>query len=111
MNADNVIVSIGYNGMPLGCRDEEMPWGKTDPDPLSNKYFYVCHAEMNAILNRNSCSLRAATIYVTMFPCNECAKLIIQSRIGKVVYLADKPNKLEMLASRRLFSMTDIECR
>lgn len=111
--------------MPNGCHDDLMPWGKDAQEILENKYFYVCHAEMNAILNTNStASVRDGTIYTTMFPCNECAKLIIQvcfslyysnsrfwARIGEVVYLKDKPNKKEMQASKGLFQMAGIRYR
>lgn len=64
--------------MPIGCSDDDFPWGKHSLDPLENKYAYVCHAEMNAILNKNLASINGSTIYTTYFPCNECAKLIIQ---------------------------------
>ena len=74
----------------LGCSDKEMPWGKTSPNELENKYLYVCHAEMNAILNKNSADVEQCSIYVALFPCNECAKMIIQSGIKEVIYLSDK---------------------
>ncbi|KAL3078807.1 hypothetical protein niasHS_014589 [Heterodera schachtii] len=105
---ENFIIGIGYNGMPIGCNDDEMPWGKGDANPLNNKYLYVCHAEMNAILNKNSASVDGATLYTTLFPCAECAKMIIQSRISRVVYLSDK-NTVQMEASRRLFNITGIK--
>lgn len=92
MSRSNVILGIGYNGFPRGCPDSELPWAKAsdDNDPLNTKYPYVCHAEMNAIMNKNSASLEGARIFVTMFPCNECAKIIIQSGIKEVVYYEDK---------------------
>ncbi|KAH7730951.1 DCMP deaminase [Aphelenchoides avenae] len=102
------IVGIGYNGMPHGCSDDAFPWGKSSANPLENKYMYVCHAEMNAILNKNIQSAEGCTLYCTMFPCNECAKMIIQSGIKRVVYFADKPNKPEMIASKRLFDVAKI---
>ena len=84
----NRIVSIGYNGFLNGCSDEDFPWSR-EGEFLETKYPYVVHAEPNAILNCTS-SLKGATLYVTLFPCNECAKLIIQSGIKEVVFLSDK---------------------
>uniref|UniRef100_A0A914DVZ0 Probable deoxycytidylate deaminase n=1 Tax=Acrobeloides nanus TaxID=290746 RepID=A0A914DVZ0_9BILA len=112
INQEKIIVGCGYNGMPIGCDDNLMPWGKDSENMLENKYFYVCHAEMNAILNTNSnVSTRSATIYTTMFPCNECAKLIIQSRMSEVVYLKDKPDKQQMQASKNLLQIAGIKFR
>ena len=71
---------MGYNGMPIGCSDDEMPWAR-EGDPLDTKYLYVCHAEFNAILNSGAKTLQGATLYVTLFPCNECTKAIIQCDI------------------------------
>lgn len=85
---DNKILSLGYNGMPIGCDDDIMPWGR-EGDDLDTKYMYVCHSELNAILNAGK-DLHGSTIYVTLFPCNECAKAIIQSGIKRIVYLDDK---------------------
>lgn len=105
---DNRILSIGYNGAPNGFCDDRFPWGKTG-DRLDTKYPYVCHAEMNAILNFRGSKkdLEEAKIYVDLFPCNECAKIIIQSGIKHVIYLYDKYSKEENnIASRKLF----IEC-
>ena len=87
VDSNHVILSTGYNGFPLGCSDDELPWARTGED---TKYPYVVHAELNAILNSGGKSLRDATIYVGLFPCNECAKAIIQSGIREVVYLDDK---------------------
>ncbi|KAI6218818.1 Deoxycytidylate deaminase [Aphelenchoides fujianensis] len=107
---ENIIVGVGYNGMPRGCHDDEMPWVKTSQDVLWNKYLYVCHAELNAILNKNSASVKGCTIYSTLFPCNECAKAIIQSGIKTVVYLHAK-DKLDQQASQRLFTLAKVEMR
>lgn len=85
---DNKILSLGYNGMPIGCDDDIMPWGR-EGDDLDTKYMYVCHSELNAILNAGK-DLHGSTIYVTLFPCNECTKAIIQSGIKRIVYLDDK---------------------
>ena len=90
VNRENKIVSVGYNGMPTGCADDDMPWERSAESPLDTKYPYVCHAELNAILNSNIGNLSGCTVYVTLFPCNECAKAIIQSGIKKVVYYDNK---------------------
>ena len=88
---DHRILSVGYNGTPSGLDDDEFPWG-TSNDPLHDKHSYVIHAEANAILNyRGSLKdLAGATVYVTLFPCQECAKTLVQAGIGEVVYLDDK---------------------
>lgn len=105
---DNKILSLGYNGMPTGCNDDEMPWGR-EGDPLDTKYMYVCHSELNAILNAGK-DLRGSTMYVTLFPCNECAKAIIQSGIKKVIYKDDKYRDADNnVASRFLFKMAGVE--
>ena len=77
VSTDNKILSIGYNGMPIGCNDDDFPWNRESEDPYNNKYFYTTHSELNAILNYRGGSLEGAKIYVTLFPCNECAKAII----------------------------------
>lgn len=108
INEKNIILSTGYNGMPKGCSDDELPWDR-EGDFENTKYAYVCHAELNAILNSDGRSLADSTIYVTCFPCNECAKAIIQAGIKKVVYLEDKyPNADATKVSKKLFKMADI---
>ncbi|CAL8072847.1 unnamed protein product [Calicophoron daubneyi] len=89
VNEEHKIVGIGYNGMPIGLSDDDMPWGKGSENDLENKYFYVCHAELNAVLNKNHASTQGCTLYATLFPCNECAKVLIQSGIKEVVYFTD----------------------
>ena len=107
VNEDKRIIGIGYNGFPYGCSDEVYPWGKS-PNYLDSKYPYVVHAEPNAILNCTS-SLKGATLYVTLFPCNECAKLIIQSGIKHVVYGCDKYHDEDSYeASRRMFDSAGV---
>lgn len=107
----NRILSVGYNGMPSGCDDDAMPWGKVG-NALDNKYFFVCHAELNAILNYRGGSLKGAKLYSTLFPCNECAKAIIQSGIKEIIYLSDKYADTEStIASKRMFKMVGIEFR
>jgi dCMP deaminase len=85
----NKIVGAGYNGLPMGCDDDKFPWHK-EGDFLDTKYPYICHAELNAILNNIGMDLRGCKIYTALFPCNECSKAIIQSGIKEVIYLSDK---------------------
>ena len=87
VDENNVILTTGYNGFPIGCSDDEFPW---DREGTVSKYPYVVHAELNAILNASGKSLKGSRIYVALFPCNECAKAIIQAGIKEVVYLSDK---------------------
>ncbi len=101
-----------YNGMPSGCSDDTLPWGKTSSDRLENKYMYVCHAEMNAILNKNSANVEGCSIYVALFPCNECAKMVIQSGIKEVVYYSDKhKDKPETVASKTMLNLAGVRLR
>ena len=109
----NRILSIGYNGAPNGYSDKEFPWQRMG-DPLEIKYPYVCHSEMNAVLNYNGSKkdLYGARIYVDLFPCNECAKIIIQSGINEVIYLSDKYfDSDNNIAARRLFDKCGIKYR
>lgn len=105
---DNKIIGIGYNGLPAGCSDDDFPWEK-EGEFLETKYPYVVHAELNAILNSITNDLKGSSIYVALFPCNECAKAIIQSGIKKVVYLSDKYKKQDIfIASKRLFDSANV---
>ena len=107
----NKVLTMGYNGMPIGCNDEVMPWGREGDDILNQKYMYVCHAEFNAILNARV-SLDGSRIYVTLFPCNECAKAIIQSGIKEVIYFDDKYKDLPMtIASKKMFDLAGVKYR
>ena len=107
---DNKILSLGYNGMPIGCDDDIMPWGR-EGNELETKYMYVCHSELNAILNAGK-DLHGSTMYVTLFPCNECAKAIIQSGIKRIVYLDDKyRNANNNVAARHMFKITGVETK
>ncbi|MEG0644640.1 MAG: cytidine/deoxycytidylate deaminase family protein [Cetobacterium sp.] len=107
---DKRIVGVGYNGLPAGCSDDEFPWDR-DGDFLNSKYAYVCHAELNAILNSTK-NLKGCTIYVDLFPCNECAKSIIQSGISEIVYLSDKYNNTDSnIASKKLLNAANIKLR
>ena len=111
VNSEKRILSMGYNGMPRCCSDAEFPWGK-DENPLDSKYLYVCHAELNAILNCASGNVRGCTVYTTLFPCNECAKAIIQSGIAEVVYMSDKYSDSDsVLASKRMFTTAGVKFR
>ena len=108
VNQDKRIMSMGYNGMPRNCNDDEFPWGREE-DPFNSKYLYVCHAEFNAILNCDRGNLRGCTVYVTLFPCNECAKAIIQSGIAEVVYMHDKYADTDSVkASKRMFDAAGV---
>jgi dCMP deaminase len=110
INQEKRIIGIGYNGFPIGVEDDDFPWdnGKTW---LNSKYPYVVHAEPNAILNA-TVSLKNATLYVTLFPCNECAKLIIQSGIKELVFLEDKyHNEDSFIASRKMFDAAGVKMR
>lgn len=112
VNTDRKIVGIGYNGMPRGCSDDELPWNKESSDPLQTKYMYVCHAEMNAIMNKNGSDLAGCCIYVALFPCNECSKLIIQAGIREVIFLSDKHHKKpETVASKKMLDMARVVYR
>ena len=103
VNERNIILSTGYNGMPIGCDDDDMPWCREGAFDNS-KYAYVCHAELNAILNCDGRSLKGSTLYVTHFPCNECAKAIIQAGIKKVIFLENKyPDSDQTRVAKRLF--------
>ena len=107
VSPDNIIISTGYNGMPKGCSDDEFPWGR---EGAETKYPYVVHAELNAILNANGRDLRGSRLYVALFPCNECAKAIIQSGVKEVVYLSDKYDGTPLnLASKRMLDAARVK--
>ncbi len=107
VSEDNIIISTGYNGMPKGCSDDEFPWER---EGEQTKYAYVVHAELNAILNANGRDLRNGRVYVALFPCNECAKAIIQSGIKEVVYLSDKyKDTMGNLASKRMLMAAGVK--
>lgn len=111
VNKKNRIVGTGYNGLPAGCSDDEFPWDKQG-DFLQTKYPYVCHAELNAILNNIGMDLAGCRIYTALFPCNECSKAIIQSGISEVVYLSDKYEASDSAkASKRMLENAGVLCR
>ena len=111
VNTRNKVVGMGYNGLPIGCSDDQFPWVK-EGDFLDTKYPYVCHAELNAILNNVGIDLNGCKLYSTLFPCNECAKAIIQSGIKEVVYLSDKYSEnSDVKVSKILFEAAGIKYR
>lgn len=111
VDPENKIIGVGYNGFPKGCSDDEFPWAN-EGSFLETKYPYVCHAELNAILNSGGKNLQNSRIYVALFPCNECAKAIIQAGIREVVYLSDKYADTDAAkASRRMLEYAFVKCR
>jgi dCMP deaminase len=111
VNTQNKIVGAGYNGLPIGCSDEDFPWNKTG-NFLDTKYPYVCHAELNAILNNIGMDLSGCRIYTALFPCNECSKAIIQAGIKEVIYLSDKYAGTDVsIASKRMLDTAAVSYR
>ena len=109
VDADKKILSTGYNGFPYGCSDDEFPWNR-DESVGETKYQFVVHAELNAILNANEKNLKGAVVYVGLFPCNECAKAIIQSGISEVIYLSDKYHDTpSTTASRKMLNAAGVK--
>lgn len=110
-NEENRIVGVGYNGFPQGCHDDSLPWSR-EGHFLETKYPYVCHAELNAVLNSNSKNLTGCRIFVDLFPCNECTKVIIQSGIKEVVYLSDKYADTDPVkASKKMLELAGVNFR
>lgn len=111
VNLKKRIVGIGYNGLPFGCEDDQFPWDNNKENFLDNKYPYVVHAEPNAILNA-TCPLDDCSLYVTLFPCNECAKLIIQSGIKEIIYLSKKYEGTDAdIASKKMLDAAGVKYR
>jgi dCMP deaminase len=111
VNEFNKIVGIGYNGFPIGCSDDELPWDRKSENINETKYPYVVHAEANAILNSTK-DLHGSRLYVALFPCNECAKLIIQSGIKEIIYLSDKYADTDMVkASKHILNMAGVKLK
>lgn len=105
---DNKILSVGYNGLPRGCNDDDFPWDR-EGDILDTKYPFIAHAELNAILNSKT-SLEGARLYVTLFPCNECAKAIIQAGISEVLYVSDKYADTDIIrASKKMLTTSGVK--
>lgn len=111
VSKDNKILSVGYNGVPTGCSDDEFPWER-EGDALNTKYFYVCHAELNAILNYTGTNMRDAKVYTTLFPCNECTKALIQAGVSEVIYYSDKYRDSDStIAAKRMLDAAGITYR
>jgi dCMP deaminase len=109
VNQSNKIVGIGYNGFPIGCSDDDLPWEREAANINETKYPYVVHAEANAILNSTK-DLHGARIYVALFPCNECTKLIIQSGIKEIIYLSDKYRDSDSVkASKKMLELAGVK--
>lgn len=112
VNHENKIMSVGYNGFPWGCDDDHFPWERTGHSDYDTKYPYVCHGELNAILNSGGNDLRNCKIYVGLFPCNECAKAIIQAGIKEIIYISDKyAHTPGVQASKRMLTASGVEFR
>ena len=106
---DHKILSMGYNGFPRGCNDDDFPWAR-EGETLDTKYPFVTHSELNAILNFRGGSLEGTTLYVSLFPCNECAKAIIQAGIRVVVYDSDKYNGTPTnIAAKKMFDAAGVK--
>ena len=111
VNQDKRILSMGYNGMPRCCSDDEYPWDRND-SPLNSKYLYVCHAELNAILNFRGGTLEGCRVYTTLFPCNECAKALIQSGVSEIIYMQDKYSETDsVIASKMMMKSAGVTFR
>ena len=110
VDKNNRILSVGYNGFPNGCSDDLFPWAR-EGEVLNTKYACVAHSELNAILNYRGGNLEGARIYVSLFPCNECAKAIIQAGIKEVVYDSDKYNNTPTnIAAKKMFEAAGVKC-
>lgn len=111
VSQDNKILSIGYNGFPRGCSDDEYPWAR-EGEALDTKYIYVTHSELNAILNYRGGSLEGSKLYVSLFPCNECSKAIIQCGIKEIIYADDKyADTAGVIASKRMLNSAGVHYR
>lgn len=108
VNEEKKIVGVGYNGFPIGCSDDDLPWGREGATLADTKYPYSCHSELNAIMNSNSLNLKGCTLYTAYFPCNECAKLIIQSGIRHVKYLRMYDKGVQ--TAQRMFALAGVTC-
>ena len=111
VSQDNKILSMGYNGFPIGCSDDDYPWAR-EGEELERKYVYTVHSELNAILNYRGGSLEGSKIYVTLFPCNECAKAIIQAGIKELIYDDDKyADTVSVIASKRMLASAGVKLK
>ena len=111
VNIHNHMIGAGYNGFPRGCPSNQLPWDR-EGDPLNTKYMYVGHAEANCIDNADKSQIEGSKLYVSLFPCNQCAIRIIQNRISEVIYLSDKYHDTDgCIAARKMFDMAGIKTR
>ena len=111
VSPDNKILSMGYNGLPIGCSDDEFPWAR-EGEELKRKYVYTVHSELNAILNYTGTNMKGAKVYTTLFPCNECTKALIQSGISEVIYYSDKYAATDStIAAKRMFKSAGVTLR
>lgn len=111
VNDENRIMTVGYNGMPVGCSDDEFPWER-EGGMMETKYAFVCHAEMNAILNCGTADLRGTRVYVTLFPCQECTKALIQKGVQEVIYYSDKYHDTDgARAARKMLDAAGVKYR
>lgn len=112
VSQNNRILSVGYNGMPRDCSDDEYPWAREAETDLDTKYLYVCHAELNAILNYTGTKIEGSKLYTTLFPCNECTKALIQAGIAEIIYLSDKySDSSSVIAAKRMMKSAGIILR
>ncbi|MCL4154841.1 UNVERIFIED_CONTAM: hypothetical protein GTU68_055100, partial [Idotea baltica] len=111
INEDKKIVGIGYNGMPRGCDDSSLPWEWDKNSQLKDLYGNMCHAEMNAILNKNCAKISGCKMYVAQFPCNGCAKFIIQEEIRELIYFLEYEESPEIKAAKKLLSLAGVKYR
>lgn len=112
VNDHNKIISVGYNGFPWGCNDDDFPWERSAENEFDTKYPYVCHGELNAILNSGGSNLFGCKIYVGLFPCNECAKAIIQAGIKEIIFISDKyADTPGVKASKRMLTASGVSFR
>uniref|UniRef100_A0A5S6QVQ6 Probable deoxycytidylate deaminase n=1 Tax=Trichuris muris TaxID=70415 RepID=A0A5S6QVQ6_TRIMR len=111
VNRQNQVVGIGYNGMPIGCSDDEMPWADRADDILETKHPYICHAVLNAVMNKISAVVKDCRLFSTHYPCSHCAGLIIQAGVKEVYYLYDNPDPVTASASSRLFHICNVVCQ
>ena len=110
VDENNVIYGLGYNGFPRGIDSESLPWDR-EGDFLNTKYAYVCHAEENAVYNANG-PVKNCKIYCTLFPCNECAKTLIQNGVKEVIFESDKYHNVPAFeASRKLLDLAGVKYR
>lgn len=109
VNSDNMILSVGYNGLPAGCSDDDFPWAR-EGEVYDTKYAYVCHAELNAILNSGTSDLRGSKVYVSLFPCEGCTKALIQKGVKEIIYESDKYHDMPATqAARRMLDAAGVK--